>query len=272
MTSRAIWKGHLKIGELVCPVALHAAVSTSERLVFHAVDRRTGHRLHRQFVDRDTGKEVRREDQTKGYEIAPDQYVILEPQDIAAVVPASDKILSVEAFVAVSEIDALYFDRPYYLTPADEGAAESFAVFRDGLRTGHVAALATAVLFRRAHFLLIRDHQRGLVATILAFDDEVRPAEQAFAAIPEIRIDPEMLDLARHIIDTKSGDFDPATFDDRYEAALADLVRAKIEGRRLEPARRPAGETVIDLKEALRRSAAAAGKAAGGKAPHRATR
>lgn len=255
MAPRANWKGFLKVGELVCPVALYTAASTSERIAFHMLNRRTGHRLHREFIDSETGKVVEREDQVKGYAAGENDYIALDPEEIAAAVPESDKTLEIDAFVACNEIDEIYFDKPYYLTPADRHGAEAFALIREGMKTKKVAAVAETVLFRRVRTLLIRAEGEGLIATTLNYDYEVRSAEEAFSEVPAIKLKGEMLELAEHIIKTKSGRFDPKTFDDRYDAALAEVVKAKIEGRKIKPVRPKAKDKVIDLMEALRQSA-----------------
>jgi DNA end-binding protein Ku len=260
MAPRANWKGFLKVGEVSCPVALYTAASTSERIAFHTLNRKTGNRLRRVFVDSETGDPVERDDQVKGYEIASGEYIVLDPDEVAAAVPDSDKTLSVSAFIGCDDIDDLYFDKPYYLVPADAHAAEAFALIREGMRGKKVAALAQTVLFRRVRTILIRAHDEGLIATTLNFDYEVRDADEVFADIPEIPIQDEMLDLARHIIKTKRGKFDPRDFDDRYESALADLVRAKIEGRKIQPRREPAPEVPVDLMAALRESASLVGR------------
>ena len=257
MAPRANWKGYLKLGELSCAVALYTAASTSERIAFHTINRATGHRVRREFVDRETGKPVEREDQVKGYEVGDGDYVVLEPKEIAAVVPESDKTLTVDAFIACGEVDTVYLDRPYYLAPADKVAQEVFALIREGLRKHEVAMLARTLLFRRLRSLLIRPHESGMIASTLNFDYEVRDAAEIFRSVPEVTIKGEMLELAEHIIATKRGKFDPRAFDDRYEAALAELVQAKVEGRPLptQKAKKPA--PVVDLLEALRQSAAA---------------
>ena len=260
MATRALWKGHLSIGELSCAVALYAAATTSDRVSFHIVNRKTGNRVRREYVDEETGKPVDRDDQVKGYETSKGNYVLLEPDEIAAAVPESDKTLAVESFVLCDDVDTVYFDKPYFVAPADEAAEEAFAVMREGMRKKKVVALARAVLFRRVRTLLIRPRGCGLLANTLNFDYEVRAADDAFDAVPEMKIKGEMLDLAKHIIDTKSGTFDPSAFDDRYDAALAELVKAKAEGREIEKPKRKRQGKVIDLMEALRESAAAAGK------------
>lgn len=267
MQPRANWKGFLKIAEIVCPVALYTAASTADRIAFHTINRATGNRVRRQFVDNETGKPVDKDDQVKGYEVGPDEYVILEPEEVAAAVPDSNKTLAVDAFVRCRDIDDVYFDKPYYLAPSDPHAASVFALIRDGMRTQKVAALARTVLFRRARTLLVHAHGDGLIATTLNFDYEVRSAKDAFSDVPDIEIKGEMLELAEHIIKTKTGTFDPSAFDDRYEAALAELVKAKQEGRKIQTPKAPKPGKVVDLLAALRESAGwTAGKTSGGTA------
>jgi len=258
---RASWKGFLKIAEVTCPVGLYAAVSSSERIVLHTVNRSTGSRVSRQYIDAATGEPVEGDDQIKGYEVGKDEYVVLEPEEIAAAVPENDKRLTVSAFVDRGEIDDVYFDRPYFLAPSDRSGDEAFELIREGLRVTNTAAIAQAVLFRRVRSLLIRPLGAGLAATSLHFDYEVRSAREAFADVPELKIKGEMLELAEHIIRTKQGEFDPSKFEDRYEAALAELVKAKIEGRKIEAPKRPKRTAPSNLMAALRESAAMSGKA-----------
>ncbi|MEN0097401.1 MAG: Ku protein [Brucella pseudogrignonensis] len=274
MAPRANWKGQIKIDELLCPVALYTAASTSERVSFHLVNRKTGNRLNREFVDSDTGKPVAREDQVKGYEVASGAYVSFSEDEIAAAVPESDKTLNVLCFVACDAIDDVYLDRPYYIAPTDDNQ-EAFTLLREAMHLEKVGAIAEAVLFRRARKLLIRAYDDGLLATTLNFDYEVRSTQEAFSDIGSFKFDEEMLELAKHIIDTKMGRFDPAGFEDRYDAALADLIKAKIAGKPFKKPAQTKSAQVIDLKEALRKSAGLAAaakkssrpKAGGKKAP-----
>lgn len=254
MALRANWKGTLKIGELTCAVGLYTAASTSDRIAFHTINRATGHRVRREFVDADTGKPVERKDQVKGYEISDGEHVMLTDDEIASAVPDSDKVLGVTAFIPCDGVEDVYFDKPYYLAPAGNPSVEAFALIREGLRKQKVAAIAQTVLFRRMRTVLIRAHDAGMIATTLNYDYEVRAADDAFDGIRKAKIDPEMLDLAKHIIKTKMGKFDPSKFEDRYEAALAELVKAKEQGKKLP--RRPAQKAkVISLMDALRESA-----------------
>lgn len=252
---RANWKGHIKFGEVTCPVALYTAASSSERISFNILNRKTGNRVRREFVDSETGDVVEHDDQVKGYETGNGRYVVLEPDEIAAAVPDSDKTLAIEAFVACNEIDVIFFDKPYYLAPQELGE-EAFALLRDGMREAGVAAIASTVLFRRLRTLLIRPYGDGLIGTTLNFDYEVRSAEEAFDDVAEIKIDKEMLDLASHIIKTKQGRYDPSDFDDRYEDALKALVKAKLEGKTFKKPKVPKASKPSDLLQALRDSAA----------------
>jgi DNA end-binding protein Ku len=262
LAPRASWKGFLKIAEVTVPIGLYAAASTAERIALHTINRPTGNRVRREFVDAETGKTVEREDQVKGYEVAKDEYVSVEPDEIEAVIPHGDKTLTISTFVDLAGVDDLYFDKPYYLGPSDRSADETFALVREGMLSAKVAAIARAVLFRRARTVLVRALDEGLAASLLNYDYEVRPAKQAFSDIPAKKITGEMLDLAVHIIKTKQGAFDPRAFEDRYEDALAELVKLKLEGKAI-PKRAPRSEPMVNLMQALRESAAAGDRPSG---------
>ncbi len=251
---RAQWKGFIKFGEVSCGVALYTAASTSERITFNMINKASGNRVNRIFVDSETEDPVPKEQQTKGFEIDNGQYIIIDPDEVAATIPESNKTLEIEAFIPCSDVDDVYFDKPYYLTP-DKMGGDAFAALRDGMKKSNVVAIARTVLFRRMRTVLIRPHGKGLIATTMNYDYEVRSSKKAFEEIPKLKIEGEMLDLAKHIIGTKKGTFDPATFDDRYEAALADLVKAKIEGKALPKPKKVEVSKPNDLLAALRESA-----------------
>lgn len=255
--ARANWKGFIKFGEVAFAVGLYTATSTSERIAFNTLNRATGNRVRREFVDSETGDPVERDEQVKGYEIENGTYVVLEPDEVAAAVPDSDKTLTIEAFVPCVEVDDVYFDKPYFLTP-DKMGADAFKLLRDGMRKAKVVALARTVLFRRLRTVLIRPHGTGLIGTTLNFDYEVRSAKEAFKDLPDLKIEGEMLDLAKHIIKTKKGTFDASAFDDRYESAVAELVKAKIEGKPLPKKKAAPAAKTTDLLQALLESAGAA--------------
>jgi DNA end-binding protein Ku len=267
VAARANWKGVLKIAEVAVPVALYTAASASERIALHTVNRATGHRVRRIFVDSETGHPVDNEDLVKGYEVGGGDYVTLEPEEVAAAVPESDKTLTTSAFIACSEVDDIYFDKPYFLAPADKTAEESYVLIREAMRKAKVVAIANAVLFRRVRTLMIRADGKGLIATTLNFDYEARSAEETFSGIPDLKIKGEMLELAEHIIKTKSGKFDIAKFEDRYEAALSELVKAKLEGKPLPKPKKIKETARSDLLTALRQSANVGAKPSRSRAP-----
>lgn len=264
MAPRASWKGFIKVAELAFPVALYAASTTSERIAFHTINRKTGNRVRRQFIDEETERPVEREAQVKGYEISKNEYVVLDQAEIDEAIPQSDKTIRIESFLPCPAIDTAYFDRPYFLAPSGTIGSEAFALLRDGMREKGVAAVGRAVLFRRMRTLLLQPDGLGLMGHTLNFDYEVRPAEKIFDGIADHKVEGEMLDLAKYIIKSKTGTFNPREFDDRYEAALAELVKAKIAGREIKAPKPPKETKVVDLMEALRKSAGAPDEAAPG--------
>lgn len=252
---RAQWKGHLKIGQLSCAVSLYTAASTADRISFHMLNQKTGNRLKREFIDSDTEEVVEREQQVKGFETESGGYIMIDPEEVAAVIPDSDKMLEAEVFITCGEVDDVYFDKPYYVVPVDDEANDAFTCIRDALTRTNVTAIARTVLFRRMRTVLIKPHGRGLIATTVNFDYEVRPSKEAFKGVAKVKVEGEMLDLAKHIIETKIGDFDPAETDDRYETALAALVKAKAEGKTLPKPKSVKVSKPNDLLKALRESA-----------------
>ena len=256
MAPRANWKGHLKLGMVTCPVALYTAASESERISFHILNRKTGHRIQRQFVDSDAGKPVERDGQVKGYEIGKGSYVVLTDEDIEQAIPESTKTIGVEAFIPAEGMDEAFFDKPYYLAPTDQTGLEAFALIRRAMEEKKVIGIARTMLFRRCRVLALTPTGPGLTATTLHFDYEIRAAAEVFRDIPRLDLSKEMVDLAKHIISTKRGKFDPSTLDDRYESAVADLIRAKQQGKEIKAPPRPAhGGNVVNLLDALRKSA-----------------
>ena len=255
MAARAIWRGDLVIGELNCPVALYSAVTAQERVAFHIVNRDTGHRVRREYVDADTGRGVDNDDLVKGYETSEGQSILLSPEEIRDAVPEADKTLDMMRFIPCDEIDTVFFERPYFLAPGSRQALEVYDLVREAMEARGVAALVETVLFRRVRSLLIRPHGKGMIATTLNFDYEVRSAKEILGDIPAVKIEGEMLDLARHIIQTKTGAFDPADFEDHYEEAVIELVKAKIAGRKPKRLPKRKDTNVTDLMAALRKSA-----------------
>jgi DNA end-binding protein Ku len=255
MTRRASWRGQLKFGDFICEVGLYSALTSTDKISFNIVNRKTGNRVERQYIDSDTGDAVDKDDQVKGYELENGEHLIIEGDELSQLMPDNDKVIRIKSFLDCDQIDKLYFDRPYYLSPSAEGDDQALALLARSLQDEGVAALAEAVLFRRNRILLIRPQSDTLVATTLNYDYEVRAESAAFKGIADVEFDAEMLELAGHIIAKRSGTFDPSDYTDRYNDALGELVQAKIEGRPIEKRAPEKRDNVIDLRQALRDSA-----------------
>lgn len=256
MTRRASWRGQIKFDDFTCEVGLYSAITSTEKISFNIVNRKTGNRVERQYVDSDSGEPVEKEDQVRGFELDNGDYIIVEGDEIAQIMPDSNKVISIQKFIAIDEIDKLYFDRPYFLTASDEDGEDALSLLAQAMQRQKVVAVGEAVLFRRNRNLIIRPHGKALIATTLNFDYEVRSQTATFKSVPDQDFDEEMLELAGHIIKKRAGKFDPSAYPDRYNDALAELVKAKIEGRAIKKPVEEKRDNVVDLKEALRRSAA----------------
>jgi DNA end-binding protein Ku len=259
MAPRPNWKGYLKLSLVSCPVALFPATTTSERVSFRTLNRATGNRVRRQFVDEQTGDPVESEDQIKGYEVAKGEFIQIEDDELKAVQIESNHTIDIERFVPRADIDELYLDTPYYLTPTDRVGEEAFAVIRDAMRAEKMVGLARVVLFRRERILMLEPRAKGIVGTSLHFANEVHAASGYFDEIPDLELPKQMLDLAKHIIEKMSGKFEPAQFEDRYENALIELIRSKQKGMPVKPQPTHRQTNVINLMDALRRSVEGAG-------------
>jgi DNA end-binding protein Ku len=254
---RPYWKGYLKLALVSCPIALHAACSTAERIAFRQINKATGNRLRQQLVDEETREPVAPEHKGRGYEVAKGQYLIVDDAELEAIEIASTHTIEIDSFVPRSEIDQRFLDTPYYVMPNEPVGQEAFAVIREAMCKKGVVALGRLVLSKRERVIALEPYDKGLLATTLRYPYEVRQAEDYFCDLPELIIAPDMLALAEHIVDAKAGEFDPSTFRDRYEEALLAHLKAKQAGA--VPERRPAfaaPHRVINLMEALRRSVA----------------
>jgi DNA end-binding protein Ku len=254
MVPRANWKGYLRLSLVSCPIALYPASSLSEKVSFNRLNRKTGNRLKQQNVDSETGEVVPREDTARGYEVGKGQYLIVEDEELDAVQIESTRTIDIDQFVPKTEIDERYIDSPYYLAPDGQVGQDAFAVIRDTIGKLNMVALGRVVLTRREHVIALEPKGRGLLGLTLRYPYEVRDEGSYFEDIPDLKLPKEMLDLATHIVNTKSGHFDPSLFQDRYENALIDLLKKKEAGEKIEPAREAAAPRVVNLMDALRAS------------------
>ncbi|HEU0165712.1 MAG TPA: Ku protein, partial [Thermomicrobiales bacterium] len=213
MAPRSNWKGYLKLSLVSCPVQLFPATSTKERVAFHLLNRETGHRLRRKLVDPDTDEAVESEDQVKGFEVAKNEYILMEEDEIASVAIESTHTIDIETFVPKTEIDATFLDTPYYLAPDGKMGEEAFAVIREAMREKGVVGIGRVVLYRRERPIMLEPRGKGLVATTLRYAYEVRNDSDYFGDIDDVAVPEEMLDLASHIIERKAAHFDPKRFE-----------------------------------------------------------
>jgi len=254
---RPYWKGYLKLALVSCPIALHTACSTAERVAFRQINKATGNRLRQQLVDEETREPVDPEHKGRGYEVARGQYLVVEDEELDAIEIASTHTIEIDRFVPHHDIDQRFLDTPYYVSPNEPAGHEAFAVIREAMRHKAMVALGRLVLSRRERVIALEPYDKGLLGTTLRYPYEVRDAQDYFGDLPDLAIAPDMLTLAEHILDSKAGAFDPASFRDRYEEALLAHLKARQAGAVLEP--RPvlaAPHRVINLMEALRRSIA----------------
>jgi DNA end-binding protein Ku len=258
MAPRSNWKGFLKLSLVSCPVQLFPATTAKERVTFNLLNRETGNRLRRRLVDPDTGEEVDAADQVKGYQVAKNEYIVVEEDEIDAVAIESTHTIDIETFVPRSEIDETYLDTPYYLAPDGKMGEEAFAVIREAMREKGVVGIGRVVLYRRERPIVLQPRGKGLVATTLRYAYEVRDDADTFEDIDDVAVPDEMLDLATHIITRKLSHFDPKQFDDRYQDALLELIQAKQQHRPVkQAAAAPRPTNVVSLMDALRKSISA---------------
>ena len=266
MAPRANWKGFLRLSLVTCPVALYPATSESEKISFNQLNRATGHRIKYLKVDADTGDEVANEDIVKGYELDKGQYIEVTKEELDELALESTRTIEIDEFVDRSDIDPRYLIRPYYLTPDGKIGHDAFAVIRETIRSLDKVALARVVLTNREHVIALEARDNGLMGMLLRYPYEVRDAGEYFDDIQDVKITKDMLDLAKHIVQQKSGHFEPQKFEDHYEAALTELINRKRNGETIKPASKPvSGDNVISLMDALRRSVS--GKSAAAEKP-----
>jgi DNA end-binding protein Ku len=264
MAPRANWKGYLRLSLVSCPIALYPATTESEKIRFHQINRKTGNRIRYRKVDEETGHEVDPDDIVKAYEISKGRFLEVTSEELEAVAIDSRRTIEIERFVPREEIDDLYNIRPYYIAPTDKVGEDAFATIREAIEAAGKTAIGRLVLTTREHMIALDPRGKGLVGTLLRYPYEVRDETEYFADIPSIKVNKEMLDLAKHIVQSKAGHFEPDKFEDRYEEALKDLIKRKAAGEKIEPPEEPREAKVISLMDALKRSVEAE---RGGKSP-----
>lgn len=253
MAPRASWKGYIKLSLVSCPVRLYPAISGSERISFNLLHKDTHNRINMKPVDPELGL-VERSDLVKGYEYEKNQYVVIEDSDLEAVRIEASHTMNIEAFVDAGEIDLIYEDAPYFLAPDGKMADETFVVLREAMKRENKVAIARIVMSSRERVVTIAPRGKGMLVCVLRNPNEVRATTEYFEEIPDVKPEKEMLELASKLIEQKITHFEPKNYEDRYEAALLDMIKRKLKGQKPVVAEEPQRGNVINLMDALKAS------------------
>ena len=277
MAARAYWQGQIRLALVSIPVEIYSATKSGAQVAFHQIHEPSGQRVKYEKVVPGVGP-VDADEIMKGFEVEKGEYVLLEQDEIDAVKLESKKTLELTQFVDASDIDVLYYEKPYFVVPADDLAEEAFIVLREALRRTKKVGLGQLAMRGREYVVSLKPCGRGMVLETLRYADEVNKAQGYFRDIGDATPEPELLDLAEALIEKKTAAFDPKEFHDRYVDALKDLIerKRKAKGRKIIEDKGDgggrSGSNVVDLMAALKKSMegkAAPAKPAAEKAPAR---
>jgi DNA end-binding protein Ku len=258
MASRPIWRGHIRLALVSCPVALYNARHDRSNIRFNLINPETGNRIRMVTQDAETGEELQRRDLVKGYEFRKDQYVLLSDEDFDSVKVESSSVMNIEKFVAVDSIDPIYYASSYYLAPDGDAGRDVYAVLHQAIAETGKVALARVVIGQRERTIAIRAAPGGLVTHTLDEQRDINDAKSILGDAAETKTDPEMVALAKQLIDRRTTTYDPSDLEDRYETRLRAMIDAKLKGEGIdvsEPAE-PDRTNVVDLMSALKKSLA----------------
>ncbi len=253
---RPIWSGAISFGLVNVPVKIFSATSSKD-VRFHQLDGKSKSRIKQKRVSMATGEEVPYEDIVKAYEIAPDNYVTITPEELDALDPKATKTIDIEDFVDLDQIDPVYYERPYYLVP-DKGGQKAYALLRNAMRETNKVGIARVVLRTKQYLAAIRPKDDALVMETMLFADEVNPLDELDLPGPDVDVTEREEKMARSLIDSLSTDFEPEKYHDEYRERVLELIEQKASGQEIvvEEAAEEAPR-VVDLMAALEASLAA---------------
>jgi DNA end-binding protein Ku len=257
MAARPIWRGHLRLALVSCPVALWNARHDRAAIRFNMINPETGNRIKMVTTDAETGKELERRELAKGYEFRKNQYLLLTDDDLDSVKVESSSVMTVEKFVDTTSIDPVYFDSSYFLAPDGDAGRDVYAVLREAIAKAGMTALSRVVISQRERTIALRPMGDGLMAHTLYEDRDLNSPKELFDGMAEIKTDPEMVQLATQLVQRQAGKYESADLEDRYETRLRALIEAKLKGEGIDAeADVPAATTsnVVDLMAALKKS------------------
>jgi len=257
MPARPIWRGHLRLALVSCPVALWNARHDRAGIRFNLINPETGNRIRMVTTDAETGKELERRDLVKGYEFRKNQYLLLTDEDFDSVKVDSSSVMTVEKFVETDSIDPVYYDAAYFLAPDGDAGRDIYAVLREAIAKTGMTALSRVVIAQRERTIALRPAGDGLMAHTLYEDRDLNSSKDLFAGLADIKTDPEMVQLATQLVQRQVGKYDSADLEDHYETRLRTMIDAKLKGEGIdleaEETVAPASN-VIDLMAALKKS------------------
>jgi DNA end-binding protein Ku len=251
MAERPVWKGQLRLSLVSIPVEMYSATNSKARVSFRQIHKPSGKRVQYQKVVPGVGP-VKNEEIWKGYEVEDDEYVLIDPDEIDAIKLETKKTLELVQFVDVGDIPPIYYDKPYFLAPVDELAEDAFRVVRDALKQTGKAGIGQLAMRGQEYLVAVRPCSRGLLLETLHYEDEIRKTDPFFSSISEKPAEKDLLEVAKQLIDKKSGPFDAGAFEDRYADAIRELLKPKTVNAGEEP--RFEGGNVVDLMAALKKS------------------
>src|SRR3954462_15552225 len=256
MAQHPIWRGHLRLALVSCPVALYTAKHDRGSIHFHLINPKTGNRIRMITQDAETDQPVERKDLVKGYEFKKNTYVLLNSDDFASVRVDSSAVMTIEKFVEAGSIDPLYFDTSYFLAPDSEAGQDVYAVVHKAIEPTGRIALSRVVITQRERTVALRAMKDGLVAHTLHEQRDINDAKAVFEDVTAAKSDPDMIALARQLIDRQTTAYTPSDSEDRYETRLRAMIDAKLKGEGIEEeaTEEPDRSNVVDLMAALKRS------------------
>ncbi|MGE7368547.1 Ku protein [Neorhizobium sp. NPDC001467] len=262
MANRPYWKGYLKLSLVTCSVEMTPATSDSEKIRFHTLNRDTGNRVLSRYVDSVTGKAVRDSDEVKGYQRGEDDYVMLEDEDLENVALESTRTIDIATFTPRGEIDWIWLDTPYYLSPNDAISQEAFGVIRAAMESQGMVGISRLVLGRRERAVMLEPRGKGIVLWTLRYGDEVREARDYFDGLADIAPEKETLPLIRKLIAKQTRPWDAKMVSDPVQDNLRDIIKSKKarRGKTSAKPKTPEPDTsekpgnVISIMDALRKS------------------
>jgi DNA end-binding protein Ku len=256
MAPRPIWRGHLRLALVSCPVALYNARHDRTSIRFNLINPDTGNRIRMITQDAETGEELERRSLVKGYEFRKNQYLLLSDEDLNSVKVESSSVITIEKFVDSDSIDPVYYDAAYYLAPDGDAGRDVYAVLHEAIAKTGKTALARVVISQRERTIALRPADGGLMAHTLYEDRDLNSGQELYEGMDGIKVDPEMVQLATQLVQRQSGKYEASDLEDRYETRLRALIEAKLKGEGLDAAEEPqiATSNVVDLMAALKKS------------------